>query len=232
MPVALTLIGADGCPGGWMVAQEFADRTTTLERWDTHHLGSATRRSSVAAAVLDIPIGLPARGSRACDREARQVLGWPRLTSVFPAPLRPMLAATSYQRAQAIRHLIEGKGCSRQAYGIQAKVLAVDALLRVEGARTLYEGHPELTFRELAGGATPQFSKHTPQGRSSRWRLLLAEFPEVETIDLSKRSAEDALDAYACLWTARRIAAGTARSLPSQPDEFDAALGIPMRIWY
>jgi predicted RNase H-like nuclease len=232
MVAALRLIGADGCPGGWMVALEFTDHTTALERWDTNHLGAVTRRSSVVAAVLDIPIGLPSRGSRACDVEARQLLGWPRRTSVFPAPLRPMLAATSYQQAQNIRRRLEGKGCSRQAFGIQSKVLEVDELLRHGGAQNLYEGHPELTFQELAGGEALSASKHTPEGRSTRWRLLMAEFPALEQLDPGRPSSGDSLDAYACLWTARRLAAGTARWVPSQDDELDLELRIPMRIWF
>lgn len=230
VPSALRLIGADGCPGGWMVALQYADQTTTLERWDTHLLGAVSNRRSVLAAVLDIPIGLPKRGARACDLEARRLLGWPRLTSVFPAPLRPMLDATSYQQAQDIRRQIEGKGFSRQAFGILAKVREVDEVLARRDAQKLYEGHPELAFRELGGAALG--SKHTVEGRSHRRRLLLAEFAEVAKVNPRRPSSEDALDAYACLWTARRIAAGEASWVPSHKDETDPELGIPMRIWF
>jgi predicted RNase H-like nuclease len=125
-----------------MVALEFADGTTALERWDTHLLGAVSRRRSVLAAVLDIPIGLPLRGSRACDLEARRLLGWPRLTSVFPAPLRPMLTATSYQEAQHIRREIDGKGCSRQAYGIQSKVREVRRAADARGRSETVRGTP------------------------------------------------------------------------------------------
>jgi predicted RNase H-like nuclease len=230
MPSSLMLIGADGCPGGWMVALEYADGSTALERWDTHLLGAVSNRRSVVAAVLDIPIGLPRRGSRACDLEARRVLGWPRLTSVFPAPLRPMLSATTYQQAQEIRRRIDGKGCSRQAFGILAKVREVDEELARGAAHKLYEGHPELAFREL-GGAMLE-SKHTVEGRAHRQRLLLADFSEVAEINPCRKASEDALDAYACLWTARRIAAGTAKWVPTEGDETDSELGIPMRIWF
>ncbi|MFZ0169594.1 MAG: DUF429 domain-containing protein [Candidatus Dormiibacterota bacterium] len=230
VPSALRLIGADGCPGGWMVALEYADRSTALERWDTHLLSAVSNRRSVLAAVLDIPIGLPLQGSRACDHEARRLLGWPRLTSVFPAPLRPMLTATSYQQAQDIRRQIDGKGYSRQAFGILAKVREVDEALARRHAQKLYEGHPELAFRELGGAALG--SKHTVEGRSHRQRLLLTEFSEVAKVNPRRPSSEDALDAYACLWTARRIAAGMASWVPSQGDETDPQLGIPMRIWF
>jgi len=232
VPAKVRLIGADGCPDGWMVALEFADHATALERWDTRQLGAAARLSSVVAAVLDIPIGLSASGPRACDLEARRLLGQPRGSSVFPAPLRPMLAATSYQQAQAIRQSIEGTGCSRQAFGIQAKVAEVDQLLRHQGADHLREGHPELVFRTLAGAAGLPASKHTQEGRVARWQLLRAEFPQLEKLDPERPSSGDSLDAYACLWTASRIAAGTASWIPGELDQLDPELKVPMRIWY
>jgi len=213
-----------------MVALGYADRSTALERWDTHLLSAVSNRRSVLAAVLDIPIGLPLRGARACDQEARRLLGWPRLTCVFPAPLRPMLTATSYQQAQDIRRQIDGKGCSRQAFGILAKVREVDEVLARGDAQKLYESHPELAFRELAGAVLG--SKHTVEGRSHRRRLLLTEFSEVAKVNPRRPSSQDALDAYACLWTARRIAAGMASWVPSHVDEIDPDLRIPMRIWF
>lgn len=229
---ALRLIGADGCPGGWMVALEFDDHSTGLERWDTQHLGSITRRDSVEASVLDIPIGLTARGPRFCDLEARKLLGRPRGSSVFPAPLRQMLAATSYQQAQSIRRRIDGKGCSRQAFGIQAKVAEVDRLLRLGGGAKLHEGHPELVFHELTQGAGLPASKHTREGRLARWRLLRSEFSSLDQVDPERASSGDALDAYACLWTARRLVGGSARWVPQEKEQLDPELKVPMRIWF
>jgi predicted RNase H-like nuclease len=228
---SLKLIGADGCPGGWMVALDYQDHTE-LARWDTGHLGSVTRRNSVSAAVFDIPIGLPASGSRACDRAARRLLGRPRSSSVFPAPLRPMLAAESYQQAQRIRHSIDGKGCSRQSFGILPRVADVDELLRHHGAEHVYEGHPELAFQALAGGIPPAASKHTREGRLLRWQLLRPEFPALEQLDPQPASSGDSLDAYACLWTARRIVGGKASWVPAGEDELDPVLGAAMRIWF
>jgi predicted RNase H-like nuclease len=231
MTAALRLIGADGCPGGWIVALELADGSISLDRWPTNHLGAVSRRSTVLVAVLDIPMGLTRQGPRACDREARTLLGWPRRNAVFPAPLRPMLVAETYPEAQRIRHRIEGKGCTRQAFGILPKVRDVDQLLGREGTDKFHEAHPELIFRELAQGGPLPASKHTREGREQRWELLRAEFPGLPEPDLKRRASEDALDAYACLWTARRIAAGRAKWIPDQ-DQLDPLLQLPMRIWY
>jgi len=215
-----------------MVALQFADGSTHLGRWETEQLGRAVRGTELQAAVLDIPIGLPVSGPRACDLAARRLLGQPRGTSVFPAPLRPMLAATTYQEAQAIRRSIDGKGCSRQAFGIQAKVAEIDRLVRASGATRLYEGHPELVFRELAGAPDLPASKHSRAGRLSRWHLLRDHFPALQQIDPERPSNGDSLDAYACLWTARRLVQGGARWLPTGSDQLDPELKIRMRIWF
>ncbi|MGC1185506.1 MAG: DUF429 domain-containing protein [Candidatus Dormiibacterota bacterium] len=231
MAANLHLIGADGCPGGWMVALDYTDHTE-LVRWNTAQLASVTRRDSVRAAVFDIPIGLPISGSRACDREARKLLGRYRSSSVFPAPLRPMLAAESYAQALRIHRAIDGQGCSRQAYGILAKVTEVDELVRHHRVEHIYEGHPELAFQALSGGPPPAASKHTREGRLVRWQLLLPDFPALAQFDPGPAASTDSLDAYACLWTARRIAAGQASWLPRGEDEFDPALQTAMRIWF
>lgn len=52
--------------------------------------------------MIDVPIGLPDRGARECDKAARRRLGPSRGSSVFPAPIRRILAATSYIEACAI----------------------------------------------------------------------------------------------------------------------------------
>jgi predicted RNase H-like nuclease len=77
-----------------------------------------------------MPIGLPERGPRACDLEARRLLGPGRASSVFPAPIRPVLVATSYDDACQIRLQVEGKKLSRQAWVIVPKIREVDDMLR------------------------------------------------------------------------------------------------------
>ena len=232
MPAIPRLIGADGCPGAWMVALEYEDQSTSLERWETQRLGAIARLPAVAAVVVDIPIGLTATGSRRCDLEARKRLGRARGSSVFPAPLRSMLVARDYQDAQRIRCRVEGKGCSRQAFGILARVAEIDRLAGGPGGSKLHEGHPELAFLAMAGDSPPLASKHSPAGRSARWTLLRSWFPLVEQLDPVRPSAGDSLDALACLWTARRIMRGTARCLPATVEQRDPHLNRLIRIWF
>ncbi|MGH7611664.1 MAG: DUF429 domain-containing protein [Candidatus Dormibacteria bacterium] len=230
MPAPPLLIGADGCRGGWLVALQSRDGTTVSERWRTAQLAAAILAPGTRV-VIDIPIGLAADQPRRCDGAARRQLGWPRSSTVFSAPVRSALATDSYSEAQARQRSRLRRGLSRQTYGILDKVRQVDALAGGPGGARIAEGHPELSFQAMAGSPRGLTSKHSAAGRRERLDLLRASFPQLR-LDLRPRSVEDVLDAYACLWSARRWAQGRARWLPAHEDQLDLALGRPMRIWY
>jgi predicted RNase H-like nuclease len=112
----------------------------------------------------------------------------------------------------------------------------VDELVRSQqnlGLR-VREVHPEVSFRAMA--SRPLASKHTAEGQAQRLELVAEAFGPSAYVDawtqLGERKSlrKDLLDAFACLWTARRIQQGTALSLPAEP-ETDSA-GLPMAIWY
>ncbi len=212
-----------------MVALQSPDGSTVHRRWETARLAMASRQPDLAAVVVDIPIGLPDSGPRRCDQEARRLLGWPRSSSIFSAPARALLAAATYQEALALQRHREGGGISRQAFGIMAKIREIDTLL-ADGPAPLYEGHPELSFLAMGAGASLA-SKHTAAGQRQRRQLLE---PAFGRLDLNRwgRPAEDILDAYACLWTARRLAEGRALWLPRGQDQVDPARSLAMRIYF
>src|SRR4051812_40737033 len=81
--------GVDGCKAGWVVAltPDGGDGPTSLHV--VASFGDVLALRPVAIAV-DMPIGLPAAGQRACDVAIREQLGV-RRSSVFPSPTRPML---------------------------------------------------------------------------------------------------------------------------------------------
>ena len=103
----LPIAGVDGCKRGWLCVLRDTDGNVTSSCFDT---AEALLAQSPRPAVLtiDIPIGLPDVGPLTCDVEARVFVG-PRRSSVFPAPIRPVLTASSWQEACTIRHGIEGK---------------------------------------------------------------------------------------------------------------------------
>ena len=211
--------GIDGCRGGWVVVTVLlGDRGGSRDACDVADVRAVTDLSDVvadlesgrlAAAAIDIPIGLPARGPRAADVEARRRLG-PRRSSVFPAPVRPILAARDYEDACALSRAVCGKAISKQLFNILGKIREVDALQSPSLQDRLFEMSPELSFATLAGGPMAN-SKSTAAGRVERLRALAGEFvgvaPLVAHPPLGARG-DDVLDAFVGAWTARRFQAG------------------------
>lgn len=220
-------IGVDGCPGGWYAVRSVGEDAPLA--WAVYGrfselLAAAPPNATIA---VDIPIGLREAGGRTCDQAARKMLSPKRHFSVFSAPLRPALAATSHAEASSIRRTIDGKGMSVQAFAISGKVLEVDLALRgaSEWAAMVYEVHPEVSFAAMNGGAPLQFAKKRHEGCSERLALLGGVFGgEVGRLlaDRPRRkvASDDVLDALVALWSARRIRRGESGSLPSVP-EFD-----------
>ena len=100
----------------------------------------------------------------------------------------------------------------------------------------IYEVHPRLSFLELEGGVMLPHK----EGRKLRFRdrlsylcdvyptkVLYEAFTEFSRSEVAKT---DVLDAFAMLWSAKRIATSRAERLPSTP-VYDAR-GFDMAIWY
>lgn len=227
---AATVAGIDGCRAGWYVVVETAGGVTGHVAPDV----AAALALAPGVVAIDIPIGLPDAGDRLCDRAARRALAPRRASSVFPSPIRPALGADTHAEASEARRAVDGKGMSIQAFAIMPKIDEVDRCLRgqPDDAARVFEVHPEVTFARMAG-APLAHSKKTEAGRDERLALLHASFGDHPARLLHERprkdvAADDVLDAFAALWTARRIAAGRAESLPADPprDRF----GLPMAI--
>jgi len=173
--------------------------------------------------AVDIPIGLPGRGARDCDVQARRLLGI-RRSSVFPAPIRPILTAASYADASLIRRQVEGKGVSIQTWAILSKIVEVDAFIRADQTRCqiVREVHPEVSFFFLNGKRPMSAAKTRAAGQAERLAILRERSGEAVVEALAQRrqlnyKVDDILDALATLWTAERIARGKAVSIPSRP---------------
>ena len=176
----------------------------------------------LAAVAVDIPIGLATSGPRRADVEARRQLG-PRRSSVFPAPARSVLAATSYEEACALSRAASGKAISKQLFNILPKIREVDAVVTPQRQRRLFEMCPELSLAILAG-APMSHAKTTAAGRVERLHALGTAFGRAE-IERHLRSAprgaktDDLLDAFAGAWTAVRFAAAEHLQLGGDVDE-------------
>jgi predicted RNase H-like nuclease len=167
----------------------------------------------LGAVAIDIPIGLPESGSRVADVEARRHVG-PRRNSVFPAPARAVLGATTYAEACARSRQASGKAISKQLFNILRKIAEVDALVTPALQERFVEMFPEWSLAVLAGAPMAQ-PKTTAAGRAERMAVLGVVFGERELGGHLRRPppgarADDVLDAFAGAWTARRLVRGCA----------------------
>ena len=229
MPV---VAGVDSCPGGWLaVLVTFYEEVVEEEHFLLESFKELSELDSPPSYIaVDIPIGLldePVQGGRECDRVARKVLGRPRSSSVFSPPVRPSLDCSTFEEGRDY-------GLNLQSFGILPKVRELDRIMTPDLQFRIREAHPEVSFFTLAGLAPAQAGKKKAEGRHERVALLDQYFFQVreglKRYPVSKATADDILDAYACAWTAMRIFRGEAGCLPDDPSRDEK--GLQMAIWY
>ena len=198
----MLVAGVDGVRSAWIVALVDADGHVD---WVVR--GSAAEVLDVAADCVavgvDVPLGLPTDGHRPSERAARARLGKAR-SSVFFTPVRAVLDCETYGQACAVSREVSGKAISLQTWGIVPKIRDWD---RARPPDHVVETHPELSFRAMAPDC--EFTgKKTPDGAAqrtaatSRWLDVHAALTALP----HGVPQEDALDALACAWSARRFA--------------------------
>ena len=230
--------GVDGCRGGWLYAQ-LSDHKVAFGV--ITQLADLVERVSPASRLfVDIPIGLREgeEGVRLCDKQARRLLSPLRASSVFNAPIRPVIDIEDYQQANSESKRLSGKGLSKQSFNITPKIREVDRLMLAsdKARQVVREVHPEVCFYGLAGGRPMQHGKKTREGFAQRLGLLrkfqagverdveaaLAQYPRKVV------AADDILDALVCALTARM--ADQWKTVPALP-EVDSK-GLPMEMVY
>ena len=241
-PRGFTAHGVDGCPGGWFVVSLSPDGPP---KWRlVQSLGNLVDVVADRDRIfVDIPIGLPhGPDERACDKKARQVLGRPRASSVFRAPVRAVFAASDHAHACSISRAVtagggkSGKGITKQTYAIVPKVEEVDTLLRqsAKARNSVREIHPEVCFAALAGQPM-RHNKKRREGRNERLGLLRKAWPGVDelveqvlTETLRKQvSRDDILDAAVAALTAAQPTKRLRHfPVPGPMDEY----GLPMQM--
>jgi predicted RNase H-like nuclease len=220
-------IGLDGFRFGW-VAVELDSHRRSISF--IRHIDALIGRPFDRLAV-DMPIGLPARGERACDRAARALLR-PHASRVFTGARRGLWDHASQAAANRALKARGEAGVSVQLWNLGPKILEVDAALTPELQARVIESHPELVFLRLNDGR-PLPRKASAEGLAVRRALLKRDgFDEIDAWLTNQRQRtgakpDDVLDACAAAIAAREAT----RYLPEGDAPRDAR-GLAMQIWY
>ncbi|MDK3256722.1 DUF429 domain-containing protein [Blastococcus capsensis] len=219
----MAVLGVDGWRGRWVGAVLDGRRVTLLDLDDA---AAVLAVPDVEVVGIDMPIGLSDGGIRGCDVAARRRLSGAGAT-VFPAPVRPVLAASSYAEARRLAVAASGRSISAQTWNLVPAIRSLDDALGDPPTHRVLEVHPELAFRALDDRVRDR--KARPRGQAQRIRALA---PVMDVLDAlatapSQLPLVDALDACAVAWSAQRIAAGTAECVG---DGARDARSRPMRI--
>jgi predicted RNase H-like nuclease len=221
----VAVLGVDGWRGRW-VGTLLEGRSVRL--LDLADVPAVLAVPDVEVVGIDMPIGLSDDGVRACDVQARRRLGRAG-SSVFPTPVRAVLATDDYAEARALSRAATDppRAPSAQSFQLVKAIRSLDDALGDPPADHVVEVHPELAFRAL----DPELrdAKVTARGMARRLAALRTVMDvDAALLDAPLRvPAVDALDACAAAWSARRIADGTAECVG---DGTTDARRRPMRI--
>ncbi len=224
----MTVVGIDGCRGGWIAI--VLRSSNASDAFFVETLDRITEEVPDAEAFgIDIPIGLPTSRPRRADTVARSFLG-PRRASLFPTPIREALVAPTHAEATRRSKLLTGRGVSQQAYALGPKILEAERWSR-EVSRPVWEVHPEVSFAVMLDHPA-RAPKKTAAGTFERLRALDREGIHLEELGAAGQRAaiDDVLDAAAAAWSTNRLLHGEGISLPDPP-ELDPETGRPIAIW-
>ena len=213
-----SLAGVDGCKKGWVMV-----RRDKEGRFDEPVVVESLACLPLTDIVLiDIPIGLPDSGRRACDLAARKELGSQRGRSVFTGARRPLLSMTNRESAHAWGKMQDGLGVTLQLWNILPKIRKVDDWIIQERDRTIREGHPELSFA-IAARRPMAYKKTKAEGRAERLDALAGFIDRAAVLEWleqargSGAAKDDILDSLVLCRSAARLALGCHGTLPADP---------------
>lgn len=249
------IAGIDGCHNGWFVISHDTDKGDFKPNIVVEFKEVLELCHDFEVITVDMPIGLlsyASKGGRTCDKIARKLLKPPRASSVFSPPVRQALVAETYDEANQINKdsSPEKLGIPKQCYGIFKKLKEIDDFMNSEFQGTIKEIHPELCFYEMnKNKVAAAHKKSTQEGFDERLKLLQHErFANLNIKNIQKEiknkseqnkcevkkddidvKRDDILDAYAALWTAKRIFEGKAIRIPT--DHVRDSHRLLMEMW-
>jgi len=233
------IAGVDGCPGGWLCI--VLDTDTCAFKVSIFRLATEllTYDPFIQVITIDMPIGLASNDRRRCDELARNLLG-NRHVCVSNAPIRPALYSPSRLAASAVTQIAANRQVGSQEWALYPKIINLDSTITPLHQRWCFEIHPEVSFYRWNNCIPMQHPKDSATGMQERvalidsvWpnaRLELLQSLEQQGITREHYALDDLNDAFAALWTSRRIFLGQAQRIPEVPD-IDSR-GLRMEMWY
>ena len=225
--------GVTPCPGGWLVLPgRIAGITVVAEEAFVERklVDVLDYRPRFEFAAVNIPFGYPEHPGveyRQCDREARDLVGWPRMVSVRPVPSRPALFAKSRKAAAEIEPWLNHRDFRHFRW---MKEAAVE--IQPFHTRMFYSANADLSFQHLNGDEPLKTSPYHEEGVIERLELIREKLPGVDDV-ITRVPPTGAgqvhmFEAAAMLWTARRASGRAISRLPMDPEWDEAGIRIEL----
>jgi predicted RNase H-like nuclease len=225
--------GVPPCPGGWLVLPGRLAGVTVIaeEAFVLRKFAEVLDyRPKFEFLAVNIPFGYPEHPGqqyRQCDREARGIVGWPRLVKVHPVPSRTALFAKSRQEALALEPWLT-KNDFRHFKWMKEAAIEIQPF----HSRSVYSGNAALSFTHMNGDVPLTSSPYHDDGRVERLDLIRTKLPSVDEVVSRVPPTGAAVvhlyDAAAMLWTARRASGRAIQRLPMDPEWDDGGIRIEL----
>lgn len=225
--------GVVPCPGGWLVLPgRLANATVIMEEPLVLPtlVDVLDYKPAFDAAGIHAPMGFhdaPTAPFRACDAEARNFVGWPRMVALRPVPSRAALRAASPEEALALEPWLTRDDLRWFRWWREA-----EEQFQPFHQRVWFSSHPELSFFMMNGDQPLPSSPYQANGQRDRRKLIIDRIPGCDEV-LDAPAPEGAgtvhlLRAGALLWTARRASGRAVNRLPTDPTWDDTGLRMEL----
>lgn len=225
--------GVVPCPGGWLILPaRLAAVTVIVEEPVVFKtlIEVLEYKPKFEAAAIYAPVGFedePNGPYRPCDREAREMVGWPRLAAIKPIPSRAALRARTREEAKELEPWLTNEDFRRWKW-----IREAEQEFQPFHQRNWFAAHPDLSFYVLNGDRPLTSSPYQQDGVYERINLIKQKLPGVEEAVTATPPAGAAqihlLQAAGLLWTARRAAGRAVNRLPADPNWDNSGLRMEL----
>jgi predicted RNase H-like nuclease len=210
------------CPGGWLIVPaRLAGVTVVADEPEVVKtlIDVLEFKPKFDAAAIYATLGFedePSGPYRACDREARELVGWPRMVAIKPVPSRAALNAATRAEALELEPWL-----TRDDFRRFKMLRECEREFQPFHQRNFFAAHPDLTFTQLNDDRPVTSSPYQQDGVLERMALIRNKIPGLEEI-ITRTPPPGAgqvhlLQATALVWTARRAAGRAMNRLPQDP---------------